>query len=304
MNSLWFYIKYLRNNPKDFYLRWMEVIAGFLLRFYICKNNSSINDINRNWKAYSYLYKKYNNLIQSLPLYKEDDSKEDIIWWCRLQWYENAPKLNKSCLASVRKFVKNKKIVVITYENLDEYVKFPKYIYDKHDKGVMPHAHFSDLVRLELLINYWGTWIDSSVLLTWYEKTFFDSDFFVFNNFHRGDESIALSNWFITSNKNNPILKTTRDLLFEYWKRNNYLVNYYIFHMFFTMATKKYSEVWDKVPKYSNLPPHIMQYEFLEKYDEERFEELKKISSVHKLSQKVDRRKLSKNSLFEYIENM
>ena len=133
---------------------------------------------------------------------------------------------------------------------------------------------------------------------------FFDSDFFVFNNYENYDDSIVASNWFITSNKNNPILLTTRDLLFKYWKDNNYLINYYIFHMFFTMATKKYSGLWNKLPEYSNIPPHIMQHEFLEKYSKERFEELKKISSVHKLNHKIDRKKLSENSLFEYIENM
>lgn len=212
--------------------------------------------------------------------------------------------LNKSCLKSVRKHIKDKKVIVIDENNINEYVKFPDYILKKYREWIISRAHFSDLLRLELLINYWWTRIDSSVLLTDYEKIFFDSDFFVFNNFYKNDESINLSNRFITSNKNNPILLTTRDLLYKYWKEKDYPINYFIFHMFFTMATKKYPKIWDKVPKYSNIPPHTMQYEFLEGYNKERFEQLKDISSVHKLNHKINRENLAKNSLFEYIENM
>lgn len=308
-------IKYYIKHPREFYSKSRGIIFSYLLQFKWYEYSKSIKnlintwnpvkyELKKNWNCYSFLYNKYKDYLNDLPIYNEGNDRENKIWWCRLQGEENAPKLNKSCLKSVREFIKGKEIAVITSDNLSDYVKFPKYIIQKHNKWIMPNAHFSDLVRLELLIRYWWTWIDSSVLLTWYEKTFFDSDFFMFNNFESWDDSIVSSNWFITSNKNNPILLTTRDLLFKYWEENNYLINYFIFHLFFTMATKKYSEIWNKVPKYSNIPPHTMQREFLQEYNKERFKELKKISSVHKLNHKINRKNLAKNSLFEYIENM
>ena len=57
------------------------------------------------------------------------------------------------------------------------------------------------------------------------------------------------------------------------------------------------------MPRFSNIPPHILQFEFLEEYSQERFEEIKKMSSVHKLSQKIDFSKAKKNSFYEYILN-
>lgn len=304
MNPPKYYLKILYNNPIEFYSKTKGVIASYLLKFNKYKSNDSIEEINRNWRSYSYLKNKYKKYLDNLPTYKEWKERENIIRRCWLQWEENAPKFNKSCLKSVKKYVKDKNIIVIDESNINEYVKFPSYIIKKYKKGIISKTHFSDLIRLELLINYWWTWIDSTVLLTDYQKVFFDSDFFVFNNFHRGDESIALSSRFITSNKNNPILLATRDLLYKYWENNDYLLHYLLFHLFFTLATKKYPEIWNKIPKYSNIPPHIMQYEFLWSFKEERFEQLKNISSIHKLTHKIDRKKLSRDSLFEHIENM
>ena len=44
---------------------------------------------------------------------------------------------------------------------------------EKHKNNIIDNTHFSDLLRLELLIKYGGTWIDASVLITKYDKSFF-----------------------------------------------------------------------------------------------------------------------------------
>jgi len=308
-------LEYYVEHPKEFYSKLKGILFSYLIWFKWYEYSNSINnliinwkpvkyELKKNWNCYLYLYDRYKDYLDDLPIYIGDNDRENKIWWCRLQGEENAPKLNKSCLKSVKNFIKDKEIIIITNDNLNDYVKFPEYVIQKHNEWIMPNAHFSDLVRLELLIKYWWTRIDSSVFLTWYEKKFFDSDFFMFNNVDSWDDSIVSSNWFITSNRNNPLLLTTRNLLFKYWKENNYLINYYIFHLFFTMATKKYSGIWNKVPKFSNKLPHIMQRELKNQYNKERFDELKKISSIHKLNHKINRKLLVDNSLFNYIENM
>lgn len=42
-------------------------------------------------------------------------------------------------------------------------MEFPKYIEEKWKRGVITHTHMTDLLRLELLIRYGGTWIDATV---------------------------------------------------------------------------------------------------------------------------------------------
>lgn len=294
MLQLRHYFKILINNPREFYSKGRWEITWFFLKFIKFRNW-------RKWVLW-YLSSIYGWYLESLPLYKDNSERENVVWWCRFQGLKNAPKLNKVCLKSVKKYVKDRKIIVLNYKNIDQYVEFPKYIIEKYRKGYIPIQHFSDLLRLELLIKYGWTRIDSTVLLTWYENILFNSDFFVFswNNY----DNTILSSRFITANKGNPILLTTRDLLYRRWEKENYLIDYFLFHIFFTISAGKYPEIWNKIPKYSNKNPHIMQSNLFNNYDKEKFKEFCKKSSVHKLNFKIDLRKISNNSLFRYIENM
>ena len=107
---------------------------------------------------------------------------------------------------------KDYNIIIINETNMLNYIKFPNYIIEKYKKKYMSPTHFSDLLRLELLIKYGGTWIDASVLITEYTKDYFSKDLFFFQE--RRTDGCVGSSWFITSEKGSPILRTTRDLLF------------------------------------------------------------------------------------------
>ena len=104
------------------------------------------------------------------------------IWFCWLQGMENAPELVKVCHESLCKNIKDREIVVLTNENLSQYVHLPEYIERKHKKGIIPDAAFTDMLRLELLCKHGGAWIDSTVLCTGEDgiNYLLDADFFCF----------------------------------------------------------------------------------------------------------------------------
>ena len=54
----------------------------------------------------------------------------------------------------------------------------------------------------------------------------------------------------------------------------------------FKLAAEKYPELWNKVPVYSNIDPHMLQIEFFKPYNPERFEQIKHMSNFHKLTWK------------------
>ena len=58
------------------------------------------------------------------------------------------------------------RITVIDERNWRDYVDLPDYVIRRRERRQIPSAHFTDLLRLELLIRYGGTWIDSTVLCT------------------------------------------------------------------------------------------------------------------------------------------
>ncbi len=282
------------------YIRYLAYKTAFILSGK--RYTGDMKRARKDFVFYTMLKPRYKKIIRNAPLVKNTTHEySDIVWWLWLQGEESAPDICKSCLASLRRHLPERKIIVLTEKNLWNYVDFPEYIKEKYRKGYISNAHFSDLVRVQLLAMHGGLWIDSTVYLTSRPDYAFDIPLFVFKNGERADDSNCLSSWFIFSEPNNPIIVLTRDLLFNYWHKNNSLYHYFLFHFFFTMATEKYKDEWKKVPFLSNLPPLIMQREFFEKYTKKRFEQLKQMTEVHKLNYKYDKTQDKSGTILEHI---
>jgi hypothetical protein len=153
---------------------------------------------------FNYLKAIYRDFLNDLPTYQHTHQTNKTIFWCWLQGIEKAPKLYISNLNSLIMNCKDFNIIIINETNMLNYIKFPAYIIEKYKKKYMTPTHFSDLLRLELLIKYGGTWIDASVLITKCTKEYFTKDLFFFQV--RGNDGYVGSNWFITSEKRSPIL--------------------------------------------------------------------------------------------------
>ena len=120
-------------------------------------------------------------------------NRSNKIWFCWLQGLENAPVLVKKCYQSLEENLTDKEIIVLTEENYREYVRFPEYIQKKIDSGIITRTHMSDLLRLELLIQYGGTWIDATVFCSGgrIPTYMFDSDLFFFQVLKPGRDGEA-----------------------------------------------------------------------------------------------------------------
>ena len=241
---------------------------------------------------------KYKKFFNELPTYKHTHNISNKIFWCWLQGMKEAPPITKACLNSIKRNCKKHEIIIITKNNMNQYVHFPDYILKKFKNNIIPTTQFSDLLRLELLLKYGGTWIDSTVLITKYDKTFFKKDLFFFQ--YQESYYLDLSNWFLTSERESPIMRTTLDLLYEYWAKNNNLDYYFIFHIFFKMALMKYENEYNHVPYYSNIPPHILQANLLKRFNDKIYKNILRNSSIHKLTRKIILNK-SKGLFFHYI---
>lgn len=268
--------------------------------------NKIAKDILKQDMTYNYLYKKFNKTIINSNYYEINDKINKTIWVCWLQGIEQAPELVKVCYNKLKKSSKGYKVVLITSKNFKDYVNIPEFIISKWKKGIISNTHFSDILRIELLAQNGGIWIDSTVFVTMDKvpKYLEENPLFVFKevNLNRIDEPlISASNWFMKANSNHPIILLTRDLLIEYWSKTDILIDYFVFHLFFTMARKKYSNLWNDIPVYNNINPHILQFELLSEYKTDRFEYYKKVSDFHKLSYKLKIEKKAYTSNLDYI---
>lgn len=225
---------------------------------------------------------------------KESDEaiipKEKIIWTCWLQGEENAPLIVQRCLDSIRQHAGDYKVIVLSQETISKYVEVPIYIEQKHQQGIIPHAHYTDIVRMLLLNRYGGIWIDSTILLTGEIPQYVtETPLFVFQREPEGQVEMGIC--FISSDKNHPILRAQLALLLEYWKHENNLVSYSIFHLFWTMAvhsSSKLLELWKGVQYIPCAILDILMHDLSTQYSKDRWDEIKRISSIHKLTYKFD----------------
>ena len=101
----------------------------------------------------------------------KESAFNDTIWICWLQGIDKDPSLIKRCYKSIKDNFKDSKIVV-DESYINDYVELPSYIMEKDGKGIITKTHFSDILRLELLSQYGGTWIDGTVYCRGWDDKF------------------------------------------------------------------------------------------------------------------------------------
>lgn len=299
----------LYKSMKDGSLKWKiqkklhEEIDNHVSYFYLYNKNTRFIALKD--KYYKKLYKENEKFIENYILKERKyvDRKKRI-WICWLQGYDAAPPLIKACINSIESNNPNFEIVLLTEENINKYITLPEHIERKYKEGKIGRAHYSDILRISLICKYGGIWIDSTVLCT--DSQFLENishfPLFVFKVLdlnRKDDESIVASNWLLSAFEESKILLLTRDLLYKYWENHDYAVDYYIFHLFFAMASRKYHEEWDKIPMYNNRTPHTLMFELENDFNENRWKQIIKMSDIHKLTRHIEFKNSKSN--YEYI---
>lgn len=241
----------------------------------------------RNWN-YRYMKKKYSYVIKtdSYPSATKGAINKNI-WICWLQGEEKAPDLVKKCITSVRRYMDTYDIHIITSANLNEYIEIPEYIVDKWKSSIISNALMSDIIRTELLIKYGGLWLDATVLLTGPVPEYvYSNQLFMYTHSYPDDITITYNSWLIYSDSDNRLLKTVRALLYEYWKNETSIREYFMWHLFMTMAVEKYPGDANEINYITDELPEIFARIIFRKYDPDFWESLKSITPVHKLSNK------------------
>lgn len=245
--------------------------------------------------VYNYL-DKYTKNKEINHTYKYNENakvtKNKTIWMLWLQGLESAPVLVKKCIDSIRcNKPSDYELVLLTEENLDRYIRLPEFICEKYNKGIITPTHLSDIVRVELLHQYGGCWIDATVYCSSAIPHYMlENDFFMFRWSIVGKEGILKgSSWWLTSKSGGQILSDVRALLYKYWKAENKQRNYYLLHIILSKVIDDNSfnrNIFKSMPYVCNANPHILYSNMALEYNPEKWEIIKANSAVHKLSYK------------------
>lgn len=289
----------------------MKIFCWFLIK--IGYSNYDLQALQISNKKYIYLKKKYKHFIDNINIEASLESNKinNNVWICWFQGIEKAPDIVKKCNESVRYYLKDKDIHIITEQNMYDYVDFPPYIVEKFKKKIIPYAQMSDILRTMLLVKYGGMWLDSTVFLTdKIPKYVYEKPLFLLHYKFKDDLTIEKNNWFIYAQKDNRVLKTVLELLLEYWNKENVLREYFLWHNFLKMALEKYQDDADNIYYVSEEMSHMLGYSLYKKYDPVYWEQLKRLSTIHKLSYYIFHTKDGKfpsnieGTYYEYIMKM
>ncbi len=115
---------------------------------------------------------------------------------------------------------------------------------------------------------------------------------------------ISLSSWFLTAKPNNKILLMTRALLWDYWKDNDSLLDYFLLHHFISIVADYYKSDWDKMILFPNSLPHLLLLHLFDSFNQEKWDAVTSVCPFHKLAYKRSAEEMARpNTYYQYIMN-
>lgn len=207
-------------------IRWKK----FFILFQRKKDKYVLDYLKVNFKD---VFDKYN----MNPTYEDFELKKDTeilpIWVCWLDGIIKAPLLVQKCIESIKKCAGKHPVIVITKDNYFKYVNLPDYIIEKMQNKQIQSAHFSDILRVTLIANYGGLWLDSTIYCTRkIPDGYFKYAFFTCKSPEEEIGCVSKNRWTtfcLGGNKNSPIFCCLRDFFFSYWKIENQAIDYLFF---------------------------------------------------------------------------
>ena len=216
--------------------------------------------------------------------------KDDCpIWVYWHQGFNDAPPIVRKAYSNLKKYAGTHKVITLDKDNISEYVQFPDYIYEKLRSGKISLTHFSDLLRMALLSNMGGYWIDSTILLS-RSLPHYDTPFYSIRNGRFNPRHVngggMWSAFFIGTGRKNAVAKYILDLFLNYWKEEEWLIDYFLVDYSIAIAYykfKDFKEVIDANP-IDNAEVVKMATTLNCEFDKNTWDELYNSQAIHKLS--------------------
>lgn len=215
------------------------------------------------------------------------------VWVCWWQGLERAPELVCSCVKSIEAHAGDHEVVVITDDNLADYVEFPGWLMDKHRAGVVTRTNLSDLLRLSLLAEYGGLWLDSTFLCVRdLEEIVFSTPFFSIKRPDYGHCSVACGYFagysYACDDDMRWMFRVFKDFFLHYWETNDFMVDYLLVDYVVAFVQSHCPEIAEA---FAAIEPNNPRCDDLfcmlgEPYDETTWEALQAETSLFKLSWK------------------
>lgn len=191
-----------------------------------------------------FLHRKYASLIAQKQINYSEGQREEyfpiwVFWW---QGEVEAPKIVKICIENTRKHAGPHPVHVISRENYESFVSLPSALLKEVQNGKISVTHLSDVLRMTLLAELGGLWLDATVYCT----KLLDGPQFeqpVFTGRNPGGDYTNVSNWEWTTYamfgwKGNWLYSLVRDVFYRYLEEHSYFVDYFLMDHIIRLVTR------------------------------------------------------------------
>ena len=266
-------------------------------------------------------------LVKTINGFKDEQYKVDIslaenyqvwvLWW---QGEVNMPQNVRICYNTLKYYCNGHKVNLLTKDNYKNFVSLPDYILKKAEKKAISITHLSDILRISLLFEHGGLWLDATVLLSaplpvlppicshlgfWTPKD--DGNIL--------EVCSGARNWIVREgrwltfcfycSKHNILAEFVRAMFFDYQKKYTLFLDYYLFDYFIAIAydTIKYVRIMiDSVPE-NNPKVHELKerLNLNSEYNKIAFDELCRYTIFHKLNWSENFREYTEDGKLTYF---
>ncbi|GAB2467282.1 hypothetical protein GCM10027063_04760 [Promicromonospora xylanilytica] len=213
------------------------------------------------------------------------EDRSDVVWVFWAQGFDQAPDVVKMCRATMARHL-TRPVFELTDENIGTLVSLPADI----DALVTDRTARSDLLRLELLARYGGTWLDATCYLTddvgaRLTKYAEASGFFA-----PAKENTTIGTWNLTATPGHHLVTLTLEALYAYWRKDGKLPHYFTFHHLFealVLTDPTFGELFEATPRVPTAQSLRLRHLMSRDVTDQEFEQVLGRTTIHKLSYKA-----------------
>lgn len=230
------------------------------------------------------------------------EDRTDVIYTYWAQGFDTAPDIVKACH---RRLLERSSLPVLDLDErgMGELIRLPD---DIEARRIQP-THRSDLLRLELLARYGGTWLDATCLVVQDPAPVLaelraPSGYFAFSK-----RRTTIASWLMTSTPDQELVRILRAALHTYWRHHERLTEYFVLHHIFESLTRldaRFAALWAATPSRSFSDPFRLRWNFGRPYEAHEFDRMLAGSFVHKLTYKYPPEEASPGTMLGHLLSM
>lgn len=194
--------------------------------------------------------------------------KNIFVFWG--QGFDNLPEIPQKCIKNIEKNYSDYKIYKITLDNYKNYVKIDKNLISLFEKNKISIQTFSDILRYNLLYKYGGVWFDATLLFQEkidFEEKIANNDYYSLNIECKEKETlwkkvypVTYTTFFFATKKESPILNAINKAYIEYYKKYDFVMDYFLNDYFMILAMMHHLEndALQKIEKSEGNPFYLL----------------------------------------------